>query len=255
MCAPPGRHRARVRAGGLMTTQVSTSTVETEAPQSAARSSLARTESRWGLYHERTDTPREVRVSAAQGLGTAGTPDDLKPLLADTDARVRAAPLTALATTGCCPPPLDTAVTAALPGRPRPAGPFGCGGIGVGGARAGRGAVGRVRRRPQGGGPGAAPPRRSAGGGGGARFGVGGTRTRMCGRTPGFVVRTSTAECRHRVPYDDMRAQEQVLVRVVGGTAEGGADGEAAQLLVGDVDRGERRVQVAGERDVVVPGQ
>ncbi|WP_323178141.1 hypothetical protein [Streptomyces sp. NBC_00847] len=39
------------------------------------------------------------------------------------------------------------------------------------------------------------------------------------------------------------------------GTAEGRTDGEAARLLVGDVHRGQGRVQVAGERDVVVAGQ
>lgn len=238
-----------------MTTQVSTSTVETEAPQSAARSSLARTESRWGLYHERTDTPREVRVSAAQGLGTAGTPDDLKPLLADTDALVRAAALTALATTGCCPPPLDTAVTAALladPARQVRSGaaaselavPVLAEVLSDAFADVRKAAVRALRRHD--GRPGVAEALASVSGG----------RGRGCaGVRPASVVRTSTAECRHRVPYDDMRAQEQVLVRVVGGTAEGGADGEAAQLLVGDVDRGERRVQVAGERDVVVPGQ
>jgi hypothetical protein len=49
-----------------------------------------------------------------------------------------------------------------------------------------------------------------------------------------------------------MRAQQEVFVRGVRGAAEGGADGEAAELFVGDVDRGERRVEIAGERDVVV---
>lgn len=46
-----------------------------------------------------------------------------------------------------------------------------------------------------------------------------------------WFSRGSAVSCRHRrhrVPYDDMCAQQQVLVRAVRGAAEGGADGQAA---------------------------
>jgi hypothetical protein len=49
-----------------------------------------------------------------------------------------------------------------------------------------------------------------------------------------------------------VRPQEKVFVRGLRGATEGGADGQAAQFLVRDVDRCQRGVEIAGEGDVVV---
>ncbi|WP_264202913.1 fumarate reductase/succinate dehydrogenase flavoprotein subunit [Streptomyces bambusae] len=61
------------------------------------------------------DPAREVRVAVARGLAAvhAPVPAPLDPLLDDSDPLVRAAALTALATTGC-PPPYAARATAAL---------------------------------------------------------------------------------------------------------------------------------------------
>ncbi|EKX64995.1 hypothetical protein STRIP9103_07913, partial [Streptomyces ipomoeae 91-03] len=60
----------------------------------------------------------------------------------------------------------------------------------------------------------------------------------------------------HRAPHHHMRPQQQMLVgRRVTSPPQRGPYREAPQFLVRDVHGGERRVQIAGEGDVVVPDQ